>query len=515
MANPQRLSPLERLLRLVTDVRTGEGKTALLLALNVFLILTAYSVIKPVRDALILAGGGAEIKSYSSAGQAILLLIAVPVYGILANKMPRRRLINVVTTFFAASFGAFFVAGQLAIAPLAVSIAFYFWIGIFSVMVIAQIWSFANDIYTIEEGERLFPIVMLGASIGGVIGAFVAGPIIRMVDVYQPLIVGAILLMLSLVITNYIDARERRRREADLPHALTTESLPAASQEIPMDEIRKALTGELAVDDVVKTMTGELRLEDIRRAIEEERPPEPPIDAKEKMQEGLKDIHLGGEEGPFRMVIRSRYLLMIAFLTLLLNWVNTTGGYILDSVVEDVAAAAVAAGQAGGLSEREYIASFFSTFNGVVNLLALITQLFIVSRVIKYLGVRIGLIALPLISLSAYSLIALFPLLPVVRAGKTGENATDYSLQNTVRNILFLPTTREEKYKAKQAIDTFFHRAGDLLQAVVVFIGTTYLAMQARDFALFNIGLVVVWLILAVLIGREYRRLVAARQQTR
>jgi AAA family ATP:ADP antiporter len=85
----------------------------------------------------------------------------------------------------------------------------------------------------------------------------------------------------------------------------------------------------------------------------------------------------------------------------------------------------------------------------------------------------------------------------------------NYSLQNTVRNILFLPCTREQKYKAKQAIDTFFVRTGDVLQAVVVFVGTTFLAMQARHFALFNVALVIVWLVLAFAIGREYKQLVA------
>ena len=65
------------------------------------------------------------------------------------------------------------------------------------------------------------------------------------------------------------------------------------------------------------------------------------------------------------------------------------------------------------------------------------------------------------------SSIALFPLLAVVRVAKVCENGTDYSLNNTVRHSLFLPTSREAKYKAKQAIDTFFWRAGDLLQAGV------------------------------------------------
>jgi AAA family ATP:ADP antiporter len=97
-----------------------------------------------------------------------------------------------------------------------------------------------------------------------------------------------------------------------------------------------------------------------------------------------------------------------------------------------------------------------------------------------------------------------------VRWAKTAENATDYSLQNTVKNMLFLPCTREQKYKAKQVIDSFFHRAGDVLVSLTFFIGSTFVAMETRHFALFNLGLVAIWLVLAVFIGREYKRLVAS-----
>ncbi len=86
----------------------------------------------------------------------------------------------------------------------------------------------------------------------------------------------------------------------------------------------------------------------------------------------------------------------------------------------------------------------------------------------------------------------------------------DYSLQNTVRQVLFLPTTREEKYQAKQAIDTFFVRTGDVLSAVLVYVGTSFLAFQTKHFALVNLVLVVVWLVLAVLTGRENRKLAPA-----
>jgi AAA family ATP:ADP antiporter len=90
---------------------------------------------------------------------------------------------------------------------------------------------------------------------------------------------------------------------------------------------------------------------------------------------------------------------------------------------------------------------------------------------------------------------------------KTAENATDYSVQNTVRQVLFLPTTREEKYKAKQAIDTFFVRSGDVLSAGLIFAGTSYWSMNTQQFAMVNSALVVVWLVVAFYVGSRYQAL--------
>ena len=513
MQTERRPSAVDRLLRLFTDVRAGESGTALLLTLNIFLILTAYYLIKPVREALIGEGAGAEVKSYLSAVMVIVLGFTVPLYGILANKMPRRRLINAVTIFFAVCLALFFVAFQMRIPLLVQAVVFFVFVGIFSGMIVAQFWSFANDIYTTGEGERLFPIVAFGASFGAVFGSAISGGVIPVFGVYLPLALAAAVLVISLLITNYVDARERRLKEADLPGGLTTDALPAASQELPLDEIRKALSGQIPVEEVQRTLTGEISLKDIQAALEEaDRPVESPEDVRAKLEATATEVDFSGTENPFAMVLRCRYLLMIGLLMLFLNWVNTNGEYILTSVVNTSAANAIAAGTAGGLSEGEYIGAFWAGFFGGVNALALVLQLFVVSRVIKYLGVQVGLVILPVIALGAYSLIIFYPVLSYVRWAKTAENATDYSLQNTVRNILFLPTTREQKYKAKQAIDTFFHRAGDVASAVVVFIGTSFLAAQASHFAAFNIVLVLVWLVLAVLIGREYKRLIASGQ---
>jgi len=160
------------------------------------------------------------------------------------------------------------------------------------------------------------------------------------------------------------------------------------------------------------------------------------------------------------------------------------------------------------LTVGQYIGRFYSQFFMVVNVASLLLQLFVVSRIVKYLGVRLAIMILPVIAVGGYALLAFFPLLAVVRWAKTAENATDYSLHNTVRNILFLPLTREQKYKAKQVTDAFFWRAGDVLSAAAVFVGTSWLSMRASQFALLNLALVVAWLVIAWRVGAEYRELV-------
>jgi AAA family ATP:ADP antiporter len=137
--------------------------------------------------------------------------------------------------------------------------------------------------------------------------------------------------------------------------------------------------------------------------------------------------------------------------------------------------------------------------------------MFVAPRLVKRFGLGGVLFALPFIALGAYGFVALGATIAIVRWAKTAENATDYSVMNTARQLLWLPTSREEKYKAKQAIDSFFVRLGDMTAAFVVFAGTSWLALEARGFAMVNVGFVMLWLALAVLLWRENRRLSAAR----
>jgi AAA family ATP:ADP antiporter len=203
---------------------------------------------------------------------------------------------------------------------------------------------------------------------------------------------------------------------------------------------------------------------------------------------------------------------MIAFLILISNFVNTTGEYILGRGVQEAAAVVAASPGAPEGADKAFIGKFYADFFTIVGFVGLVLQLLVVSRILKYFGVKFAIMALPVIALGTYLSILIFPILAVIRLGKTAENATDYSLNNTVRQILFLPTTKEEKYKAKVAIDSFFVRAGDVLSAGLVFVGVTWLSFNLQHFATVCLCLVVVWLFLAFRVGKENKKLVDRSQ---
>lgn len=447
--------PAERFLSLFADVQRGETGTALLLMLNVFLLFTAYYLIKPVRESFILQGGATEIfgwtvgkpqiKSYSSAIMAVLLVPVVKNYARLASSVPRQKLITFVTLFFISNLVVFFVLAKTAVSVW-VAIAFFVWVGIFNNMVVAQFWAFANDVYTPDQGKRLFAIVGFGASSGAVGGAWIAGKLI-VIGEAQLLLVAAALLAACVGLTNVIHHREAQTRRQRITE-------PAGDAEKPV-----------------------------------------------------------GAGGGFQLVFGNRYLLLIALLVLVANVVNSTGEFLLGKRVSEVAGQMVASGAAGGLKEGQWIGQFYSKYFLWVNVLTAFLQLFVVSRILKYLGVRVALMVLPLVALGGYATLAFGAALGVVRLVKILENSADYSIQNTTRHALFLSTSREVKYKAKAAIDTFFVRTGDVMSAVLVAVGTA-LALTIEQFAIVNLLLVGVWIALAAGVLRHYRRIAGEARRT-
>jgi AAA family ATP:ADP antiporter len=134
--------------------------------------------------------------------------------------------------------------------------------------------------------------------------------------------------------------------------------------------------------------------------------------------------------------------------------------------------------------------------------------LFLISRIFKYIGIRGALFVLPCLALGSQALFIAAPILGIIRIVKVAENSTDYSLQNTGHHAIFLPTSREAKFKSKAAIDTFFWRLGDILQAAIVFVGVQ-LAFAIQHFAITNLAFVGIWLLVVTAIAREHKRLSA------
>ncbi len=422
---------LERVLGVVTEVRAGEGITALLLTLDIFVLLSAYYVIKPVREALIVSvPKGAEYKSYMGAVIAATLFFAVPAYGTFANRLPRNRLIVGVSGFFVSNLVLFYFAGLVpALAQgtgaLVFALLFFLWVGVFNMMVVAQFWAFAADVYSEEQAKRLFALVGLGASLGSVAGSVLVSWLVERLGTQRMMLVCAALLGASAGLTQLVHARETRRGGAPKPKA-----------------------------------------------------PQKPS---------------GSGADAYGLLLAHRYLILIAIFTVVFTLVNTNGEYILSKLIGE----ASKAHGATKAEQKDWIAGVYGQFFFYVNAVGVAVQSFLVSRIVKYGGLRVGFVVFPLVALASAASVAAMPLLAVVRVGKTAENATDYSLNNTMRNLLWLPTTRKMKYLAKQAVDSFVVRLGDVGSALVVFVLGDTLALGARAFAVVNIVLVAVWLYLA------------------
>lgn len=453
-----RPSPLDRLLGIVTEVRPGEGATALLLTLALFLLLMAYYIIKPVREALILQHpAGAEYKSWLGAAIAVLLLVVVPLYSKLADRLPRNQLVSGVTLFFAGNLALFYAASATPgmRESLTLSLVFFVWVGVFNMMTVAQLWAFANDIYDQERGKRLFVVVGLGASVGAIAGGTLTAALSSVLDTFEMLLVSAVAMVGVAGIIQLVHRRETAAARVEAPKAAAPE---AAALEAA--------------------------------ALEAAAPAEP-----------------HDRSGAFAMVLQHPYLLLIAAFSLVFTFVNTNGEYMFGKLIQAAAASEVAA---GSLSEDQVLGFISGRYNLLftwVNTLSFAVQLLVISRLLRRAGFGPSFLILPVIALLDGTAVAIAPVLPVLFLGRVAENSTDYSLNNTLRNMLWLPTTREMKYKAKQAVDTFFVRMGDVASGAWVVLGAGVLGLGVRGFAISNVALALVWLWLARAIIKRQREL--------
>jgi AAA family ATP:ADP antiporter len=222
---------------------------ALLLAANVFLLLTAYYILKTVRESLILAEGGAEVKACASAGQAALLLLVIPAYGWLANRLTRFRLVAAVMLVFLSNLPVFYFLNR---AGVSIGIPFYLWLGIFSVMALAQFWAFASDLYTEDQGKRLFPILGLGSSLGALAGARVAAVFFGDLGIDRLLLVGGAIMLGSLV-TWHVNRRAGAACAEQRKNDSSSVGTRGAFEIVGSDRYLRLIAGMVVLLNVVNT----------------------------------------------------------------------------------------------------------------------------------------------------------------------------------------------------------------------------------------------------------------------
>ena len=215
-----------------------------------------------------------------------------------------------------------------------------------------------------------------------------------------------------------------------------------------------------------------------------------------------------GREGGFGLVLGDRYLRLMAVMLLVATVINTTGEYVVGRMAFEQSQALPAA------ARDAYIRGFYSDYYAVVNLLSALLQALVVSRLLGKLGIRRALFLMPMVVLGGWLAFFGFATVATIRITKASENSLDYSLHNTLRQALYLPTSRASKYKAKAAIDTFFFRIGDVIAGLgVVFVLVDVLGLGVRAFAALNIGLSALWLWLAARTGRLHDQRTAERAE--
>jgi ATP:ADP antiporter, AAA family len=435
MSGARQLSRFERLLSMFTKVRPGEGRCIAVLFLQAFTLMVAYYLIRPVREALILTQGGAELRSYAVGVQAALLIAIIPAYSMLVRRVDSSRVFQYINAFFALNLVLLFLLGQ---AGCRLGFVFFIWASIFGVMAVTQFWAFATDLLNVSSGQRLFGIVAVGVSCGAWIGSRLSSAGIQTLGPYGLMLASAATLIGSIFVSQWARA-----------------CVPTASRSVP------------SVDERVV---------------------------------GRELDCMGRWLGGFAVIGRSRYLVCIAALVVLLNWITSTGEYVMSGWLVDIAH------QQAPHAQAIFIGRFMGNYCSAITLVGLLIQLLLVSRIILTAGLARALMVTPLAFLAGYLLIGIVPVFALVQSVLVAQRSLDYSLFNTTRSALLLPTSREVKYQAKTTIDTFFYRLGDLLSTLSVFAGSKLFANPRMQFIWLILILSATMTLVAWLIGREYRR---------
>ncbi len=418
---------LAALLARAVTLRPGEAPALVWSFAYFFALLCSYYILRPLREEMGIAGG-VENLQWLFTGTFLAMLAAVPAFGALVARLPRRRFVPLVYHFFAVNLLLFYLLFELDIATLWVARAFYIWVSVFNLFVVSVFWSFMADIFRNEQARRLFGFIAAGGSAGALLGpALTAGLAV-------PLGPVPLLLVSAAVLELAVFCVYRLLRAGPAGGGGDTSSGPAA---------------------------------------------EPVIG--------------GGLLAGITLVLRSPYLLGVAAYILLFT---TTSTFLYFQQAHIVAAAFDDPGERTRL---------FAVIDLTVALLTIGVQCLATGRLIARFGVGAMLAFLPLLTLAGFLLLAAAPTLAVLVAFQAGRRAANFALAKPAREVLFTVIGREQKYKAKNVLDTVVYRGGDALSGWA-FAGLTALGLGLPAIALVTVPVAGLWLVLGLGLGRAQDR---------
>ena len=442
-----------RWLRRAVDVREGETAALVWSAAYFFFVLSAYYVLRPIRDEMGVAGG-VERLAWLFTGTLVGMLLLHPLYARLVARLPRRRFVPLTYRFFILNLVVFFLLFHAADAAQGIWIGrvFYIWTSVFNLFVVSVFWSFMTDIYRPSQSRRLFGMVAVGGTVGAILGSTITTVLVGLLGQVNLLLVSALLLETAGRASGVLERHE-----------------PPLVQAAFEEEAAEAGAGRHDAGEAGRGAAGS-------------RP----------------EVIGGGVLEGIRRVLASPYLLGIAALMLLFTVASTFLYFQQAAIVAEAFG-----------DDRVGRTRLFAGVDLAVNVLTLVTQVLLTGRILRWVGVGAALAFLPLLSAVGFGVLGSAPALAVVVAFQVLRRAGNFAIQRPAREVLYTVLPRTDKYKAKNFNDTFVYRTGDQVGAwSYTFLAST-LGIGLSGLAVVMVPLSAVWLVLALWLGRRYRALQA------
>jgi AAA family ATP:ADP antiporter len=448
---------MKKLFSKVVDVKPEEVRALWLGFLFNFLVLGGYYVIRPIRDEI--GAAGRENLPWMFTATLLTMLIANTLFSAIVARMSRRRFLPIAYRFMIANLILFFVLMRTL--PPAQNVwvgrIFFVWVSVFNLFVVSVFWAFMTDIFSTEQAKRLFGFIAVGGTLGAICGGQVTASLVRPIGTASLLFVCAAGLEGAAWCVRFFPTTSARHPE----HS-----------------------------------EGSLELENVKQNKRSLAPK-----AFGTSDESAEQPVGGSLWAGFTHVLRSPYLLGICGF-ILLHAITATLVYFQQADLT-----------AHQFTDRAARTAFFARLDQAVNILTIVVQVFLTGRLLKWLGVGLTLAVLPLINIVGFTTMGALPILSLLAMFQTLRRASDYAVARPSREVLFTVLRREDKYKAKNFVDTFVYRAGDQIGAWSYPL-LTWLGLGFTGISFVAAPLAALWGILSLWLGRKQVALAHARAES-